>query len=266
MNEVDSVPRAKDGWDKADIVLKGVLAVLLPTAIAFFGIYTELKRADQSEENRTYQTLVQTLSSREAVGADLKSKMFTTLMEHYFAGPEPKKIAVLELMAINFDEQFRLRPLFETLSSELSDPSDQRELKRVVANLVRKEVAEIRAAGGQTCVLSLALGNRVSAACAPVSLTLSEVQEDHIRVSQVAPVEAPFDISYFDMPLTDNTTLGELKYSLVLVSTDTVNGAASVELVIFPRHSYSLQSRLAFDQLVGEYLAPSVKFSAPNGR
>jgi hypothetical protein len=263
MNEADTVPKAKDGWDKADIILKGVMAVLLPTAIAFFGIYTERNRAAESEANRTYQTLVQTLSSREAVGADLKSKMFTTLMEHYFAGTEPKKIAVLELMAMNFDEQFRLRPLFETLRSELSDPRDQRELKRVVANLVSKEVAEIRAAGGQTCVMSLAVGKPVSAACAPVSLTLSEVQEDHIQVSQVAPIEAQLEISNFDMPLTDNTTHGELKYSLVLVSTDAVNDAASVELVIFPRHSYSLQSRLAFDQLVGKYLAPSVKYSPP---
>lgn len=263
VSEPDRLPRPKDRWDKADIILKGALAVLLPAAITFFSIYTEWRRSQEAESSRSYQALVQTLSSREAVGADVKSKMFATLMQHYFTGPDRKKIVVLELLAMNLDEQFQLRPLFETLDGELTDETDRRELKRVVRNLVAKEVAAIRAAGGETCEMQLTRGETVLASCAPVALKLLNVEEDRILVNQIVPDEVGFEINYFDMPLTDNTTIGELTYSLVLRETDVTTSAAKVRVVIFPRHSYSIQSRLAFDQLVGRYLAPTVQFSPP---
>jgi hypothetical protein len=253
----------KDGWDKADIMLKGLIAVLLPAAIAFYGYWTERQTAARAQKTQTYEAAVQTLSNREAVAADLKAKMFETLMGHYFTGPAASKVAVLELMAMNFNEQFQLRPLFDALDLELKEPHDKAELRRVARNLAAREVAAILASGGQVCEVVLTMGKAVTAPCAPVSITLQQIHDDKIVVGTSSPDAPVFDITFFDTPLTDHSTIGDLTYSLMLKTANEGNQSANVKMAVFPRYSYSLQSRLQLDQLMGKYLAPSVQFAPP---
>ena len=263
MIAINKSSEKKDGWDKADIMLKGLIALLLPAAIAFYGYWTERQTAQRAQKTQTYQAAVQTLSNREAVAADLKAKMFDTLMGHYFTGPAANKVAVLELMAMNFNEQFQLRPLFDALDSELKDAHDKAELRRVARNLAAREVADILASGGQVCDVVLPVGKAVTAPCAPVSITLQQIHEDKIVVGTSSPDAPVFDITYFDTPLTDHSTIGDLTYSLMLKTTNEGTQSANVRMAVFPRYSYSLQSRLQLDQLMGKYLAPSVQFAPP---
>jgi hypothetical protein len=58
------------------------------------------------------------------------------------------------------------------------------------------------------------------------------------------------------MPLVDNTKRGELRYSIVLAGSD--HATAVVKVVVFPRHTYSIQDKLGNDQLIGEYLLQNV--------
>jgi predicted negative regulator of RcsB-dependent stress response len=263
MSNSDRTAEPKDGWDKADILLKGVIAVLLPTAIAFYGYWTQRQTADRAEKAQKYEAAVQTLSNREGLVADLKARMFATLMEHYFKGTDAGKVAILELLAMNFDEHFQLRPLFEALNSELKDPREKLELQRVAQNMATREISDILAAGGQACDMNLEFDKAIAAPCAPIAVTLQQVQDDRIVVGTSSADPHSFEINYFDSPRTDHSTIGDLTYSLVLKSAKAGDRSASIKVAIFPRYSYSLQSRLALDQLMGRYLAPSVQFAPP---
>jgi predicted negative regulator of RcsB-dependent stress response len=263
ISESDHSSDKKDRWDKADIVLKGLIAVLLPGAIAFYGYWTERQTAQRAQKTQTYEAAVQTLSNREAVAADLKAKMLETLMQHYFAGSAARKVAVLELMAMNFDEQFQLRPLFDALDLELKDPHDKADLRRVARNLADREVSAILASGGQVCDVVLAMNKAVMSPCAPVSITLQQIHDDRIVVGTSSPGAPVYEISFFDTPLTDRSTIGDLTYSLLLKTAKEADQSANVKMAVFPRYSYSLQSRLQLDQLMGKYLAPTVEFTPP---
>jgi len=246
----------KDGWDKLDILAKGFLAVGAPIAIAWYANSMETARAEEAEANRAAQVLIQALASREAVSSTLRAQMFSTLMEHYFKEDKDpsSRILILELVALNFNEQFRLRPLFEQLNSELSEPSHKEELRKVARNVASREISRILGSGGGTCEFDLALEKRVQAECAPVSLKLLEVNEDKIRVSTRSDDDEGFDINFFDTPFTDNTRLGELTYSLMLVDVNPTGMTATVELVYFPQHYYSDDNRLKLDEMMGKYL------------
>ena len=180
--------------------------------------------------------------------------MFGTLMQYYLQGKDKKsQIMYLELIALNFQDEFRLRPLIENLDATLAGNSeDKRELRRVARSIVKRDVDSLVGSGGNVCELDLTINKQKQAECAPVLLKLLDVQEDRIRVT--SGNSEPFEVSYFDMPFTDNSKKGELTYSLVLSDTKKKDGRAKVSVVVFPRHYYSGANRLGFDQMIGEYL------------
>ncbi len=247
--------KGKDIWDKLDVVVKGVAAVLVSGAIAFFGIYSEAQRSKEADIQRRSQVIIQTLANREATVADLRSKMFGTLIQYYLQGKDKKvQIMYLELIALNFQGEFRLRPLIENLDGTLAANSeDKRELRRVAKSIVKRDVESLVSNGGNICELDLAINNKeVQASCAPISLRLVDVQEDRIRVT--SGKADPFEVSYFDMPFTDHSKKGDLTYSLVLSDTRKKEKRAKLSVVIFPHHYYSGANRLGFDQMIGGYL------------
>jgi len=292
----DAAPKSRDWWDKSDIVAKGLGAVLLPAAIAFYGYYSEEKRAHEAEQNRTEQALqaeanrraqvvIQTLSSRQATVADLKAKMFATLMQNYFKGGQARP-KILELMALNFQDDFELRPLFDNLDAELKDQKSKTELRRVAKNIVSREIANLVGSGGSVCELDLsqagsgklgcngidghescqdglAMAQPGGVVCVPITPRLLKVQEDRIRVATSADDRDGFEVSYFDMPFTDHSTRGGLTYSVVLTSTDEKLGKARVKLVLFPQNYFSGTNKLKLDQRIGELLDQDFSQSAP---
>lgn len=121
MTEQNNMRNQKDKWDKFEIISKGVLAILLPAAVAFYGLYSEYKSSLESETNRSIQILIQALAGRESAGAQMKSNMFETIMGQYFKEQSDKsKITTLELIALNFKDQFLVRPMFENLNAEFT--------------------------------------------------------------------------------------------------------------------------------------------------
>jgi hypothetical protein len=290
-----TAPKQRDWWDKSEIIAKGFAAVLLPAAIAFYGVYTENSRsreaeqnrkeqAAQAEANRRAQVVIQTLSSRQATVADLKAKMFTTLMQNYFKGGEARP-KILELMALNFQDDFELRPLFDNLDAELKDQAGKTELRRVARNIVGREIANLVGSGGNVCELDLtqsaadklrcngvdagescqeglAMANGGGVTCVPISLRLLKVQEDRIRVAASADDKDGFEVSYFDMPFTDHSSRGGLTYSVVLAGTDQKQGSARIKLVLFPQNYFSGTNKLKLDQRIGELLDQDFSTSA----
>ena len=280
MSNRNDEAKPKDLWDKLDILAKIATAIVVSAGIAYYGIYSENRRfeqaessrkaqidqteasrktqSDQTESNRQIQTAIQLLTNREAVTADMRTKMFGDLIQHYVKGKDPRsRILVIELMALNLQNVFQLRPLFDDLAAELRPGSKERdELKRVARNAAYRQIEEIVGSGGGTCDLKLEKDRTDPADCAPVVLRLVQTGDDAITVER-AEDKKKLEVSYFDMPLVDNTKRGNLRYSIVLLSSDKTT--AIVKVVVFPRHTFSVQDRLGNDQLIGDFLLQNVK-------
>jgi hypothetical protein len=253
MSNGNGAAKPKDLWDKLDVIAKIVTAIVVSAGIAYYGIYSENRRSAQAESNRQIQTAIQLLTNREAVTADMRTKMFGDLIQHYIKGRDPRsKIMIIELMALNLEQVFQLRPLFDDLAAEFRPGSKaMNELKRVARNAANRQTEEIIGSGGDICELKLEKDRPILADCAPVALRLVQARDDAIIVER-ADDKKKLEVSYFDMPLVDNTRRGELRYSVVLASSD--HTTAVVKIVVFPRHTFSIQDRLGNDQLIGDYL------------
>lgn len=259
----------KDGWDKLEIIGKSLAGVLVSAAIAFFGFYygnKEFQIAEENrqkafkiaEQNRKAQIIVQTMGNREKSAADLKAKMFSTLMEHYLKekeNPVTQRI-ILELIGLNFQENLRLKPLFEKLESELKDNTEEiYKLRSAAKNMARIEIANIVGSGGQVCEVELDEGDStdIGEECmVPITLSLLGIGDGSIEVSTDENVS--FSVSYFDMPLVDNTTLGDYIYSVILSGIDLEQKRAKVKVVVLPEHFYCTSSGLRFDRMIGDWL------------
>lgn len=263
----------KDRWDKIEIIGKSLAGVFVSAAIAFYGFYSgerqfqssENNRIDQfriAEENRKAQIIVQTIGNREAASSDLKAKMFSALLSHYLKkqnDPVTQRI-ILELIGLNFQEHLRLKPLFEKLERELAgNKNELKNLRKAAKNMARIEIDNIVGNGGSFCELELPYKQTIESGndCElPISLTLHELEEASIRVSLDNNEEEGFNVNYYDMPLVDNTTLGEYTYSIVLSDVEEKpTKMATVKIVILPEHYYSARHGLHFDQILGDWMA-----------
>jgi len=255
----------KDKWDKLEIIGKSLAGVLVGAAIAFYGIYSGDNQFQIAEDNRKAQIIVQTMGNREAASADLKAKMFSTLMAHYLKKQEDPvtQTIILELIGLNFQEHLRLKPLFEKLEQELEgNEKELKRLRRAAKNMARIEINNIVGNGGSSCKVELsyqqstALGEECEL---PISLTLLDVNKAGIRVSTNENDKEGFNVNYYDMPLVDNSTLGDYTYSIVLSDAKHEEvKKATVKVVILPEHFYSARHGLHFDQIIGDWMASDV--------
>lgn len=201
--------------------------------------------------------MVETISSREMAAADMRARMFDTLVQHYFGNrqDDATKVAILEMIGHNFENDLNLKPLFMRLDAELAaSGSEHREsLREAAGGIARNEIHQIIGAGGTTCELELSVGEPAMGDCiVPLQLTLSEVLEDRVIVGVEPGPPQPAVITYFDMPLVNNRTMGELRYALTLSSTDPREGKATLLAVRLPTSLYDVENQLRVDQMLSD--------------
>lgn len=246
----------KDIWGKLDVIFKGFAGVLIPFAIAFYGFQSNKTQARIAEVNKQAQVLVETMNQRETSASSLRAQMFSTLMQHYFKVVDEKsQLVLLELIGLNFQDHLHMKPLFEHLDAGLKEsPEERQQLRRAARRILKNEIDKIVGGGGQVIESELHLNEPW---CVEpyniINLTLLQVQEDRIRVTS-NPEDDGFEVTYYDMPLMDNSRLGELTYSVLLSDVDVKNDKAKVKVVILPKHFYSSRNSLRFDALVGDLL------------
>lgn len=289
-NAGESSRPPKDWWDKADIVIKGIGALLVGGVITWYGIYSQqkettiatLNRNQQfqiAEKNRKAQLIIQTMGNRENADSDMRAKMFDTLMTHYFGADASKstsfrsRLRILELIALNFQDAFNPKPLFEELNAETSDKEEKQDLRKVARMVIKKQTEALVGGGGQTCSVKLIRGGSPAPIdCIPIlQLQLLSVDKDGVQLSvgtdmgQSDENLATFHVNYFDMPSVDNTRLNELIYAITLPRpTDPDNKSAIVQAILFPKHYYGGREQLLYDDLVGDMLDSIQTYSAPS--
>src|SRR5262245_17990302 len=129
--------KAKDFWDKVDIVLRPINGLLTALAVAVLGYLTSnvLRQSELRQTNeRVYTEL---MSSREQAESGLRKDMFLSIIQTFLrpdaAGLEAKMLN-LEMLAYNFHESLNLKPLFAHMDRQIA-ASPEKERGNYVARL-----------------------------------------------------------------------------------------------------------------------------------
>ena len=157
--------RERDGWDKAEIVLKPVGGLFTAIAVAVLGFWTsnyvrsrEVREAALRERLQTRDTnarLYSELTSRrEESESALRKDMFKSIIDSFLrsgqATPE-QEVLNLELLVYNFHESLNLKPLFRHIERVIKDSPLRAEytarLNRVAGEVVKKQMLVILEGG-----------------------------------------------------------------------------------------------------------------------
>lgn len=297
----------KDIWDKVDIIVKGLSAILVSGFIGFYAVFVQeanrleetarqeanrIEETKRQEENRKVQTLIQLINSREESDADLRGRMFDTLLKNFFNKGDPEsQIVALEMIGLNFRNTLQIKPMFNQLDRQLTrdlleNPenqtlSQQRAMLRKAARaIIRDQLTQIDIANdGDVCQLKLNFFTdkvpKFADCFASHAFRLVYTGSDSVRIQAYKPPEidlnlnpqqqvpdqnnmvpqgGSFSVTYYDMPMSDYTQLsgGALYYSLVLL--DVKNGEAELAVAVLPPIDYSSRKAYQFDQMVDEWI------------
>jgi hypothetical protein len=237
-----------NGIKVLDIAVKGVLGTIIAGLVAAYGYRLENQRAQVQADDARQQTLMNVVSHQKELDVDLGMRLFGTLMGYYFqkdrSAVRPaairQQMLLLRLVALNFqDVPIQLRPLFEDLDRQLKTVDEHQELRDIVQELARRQAFRLTIEGGyDTGLRKVKSGDVLEMPELLTSAKIGDVTAKSVKVmlnSQVIGDRSvgPFDVSYFDTPLTDNTKLGEYRFALMLLNSDTQT--AEVRFVAFPK-------------------------------
>src|SRR5215470_1575839 len=172
----DDSTAPKDWWDKAEAVAKVVAAVgAVIGAVAIPWLIN-----GYTEQSRNAQVLMQVMTEREKSDTDTRAKMFERLIVNYlgefkeYANKEDeqsfrKQIMILELLAVNFQEFFNARPLFEEVHRRLVAKKErapttaawgavENEIIRVSKNVAARQALTLNTLG-KTVFVSIPVGH-----------------------------------------------------------------------------------------------------------
>lgn len=117
----------RDGWDKADIIVKAVASALMPltlAGLAYFG-NQYLQESQAREARNRLQT--ELMSKREESESALRKDMFKSIIDSFLKPPGARETSVAEkmlhvqLLAYNFYESLNLKPLFAHVNDDLEN-------------------------------------------------------------------------------------------------------------------------------------------------
>jgi hypothetical protein len=257
-----------------------LVGVFIAGGATVYSKHLDRRTADAAREATKAEVAIQLTNAREKTLTDLRAQMFGALLEHYFKqADELQRIAILELMALNFRDAIQIRPMLELLDAELQAKGSSQavdkmrwELNRAARAMAHDQLEQIRQAeGGGVCRMKLSLGNAASAACFPLlSIKLVQVasasqiqvqtNSDEGRLLDNNQFADPFEVSYFDAPMIDYSavrpaSLDVVRYAIVLDGVAPDRSSANISVAILPSASaFDAQRRYAFDELLYQYL------------
>jgi hypothetical protein len=275
--ELEKLRQGKiDIWTKFVGTL--LIAGVITGAIQWYGIREERAAKERAERAQNSQTLVQLANAREAAVANLRIQMFSTLLQHYFRqGNAHERIAILEMIGLNFRDAVQIKPMFKILDAELrGDNNSQhaRALKQALRmsakSIIKDQLDQIRqTVDGSVCRVFLTVGKAEKPHCFPgLEIELRVVEEDKIQVrantsimSDSVQPKDEFWVTYFDMPMVDYTVARSgsndpRNYSIVLSEAAPEEQRAEIVVAVLPYESYPPTDRYNFDRHFARFLDP----------
>jgi hypothetical protein len=149
MADADKPGRSRDLWDCLELLSKVVGGVSIP----IFGLVLSYMLHAQTESSQKAQLYASITASREKADSDVRSQMFSRLLDRYLgasAGSQGTlaeardRIMFLDLLRANFEEYFNARPLFSRLYEQIRSREGQvSPEERPAWSTLRRELVEI---------------------------------------------------------------------------------------------------------------------------
>ncbi|MDP1621328.1 MAG: hypothetical protein Q8M08_03225 [Bacteroidales bacterium] len=115
----------KDRWEKADIILRPVGALITALTIAFVSYAASNYLSKNQEKEAKTKLYTELMTKREDSESALRKDMFNSIMNNILNDKAKvsldEKILQLELLTYNFHESLNLMPLFEYLNRSIND-------------------------------------------------------------------------------------------------------------------------------------------------
>jgi hypothetical protein len=129
--KVEPAEHRKDGWEKADIILRPFGALITALTIAFVSYAASDYLSKNQEKDARTKLYTELMTRREESESALRKDMFNSIMNNILkdkaSASLDEKILQLELLTYNFHESLNLMPLFEYLNrcnnAEKGDPA-----------------------------------------------------------------------------------------------------------------------------------------------
>jgi len=266
------------------------LAKLLPGIGAIIaGIFIPLIINLNAQKSRRAQLYTEIVSKREIADSELRAKMFETLLKCFYADTSQnktnkEKLTLLRLLVLNFHESFNLKPLFESLESELTD-IEKDMVKDIAKEIVGKQEAMLsQIKEGRVFEKILYKGFEEAIMVPPdgeeayrghrlgVEIIKIGENEDYIRLhvwdlpdTSVKDmyigdiVDVKFNLNYYDMPFIDNTKLFNntrfaITFKGILIDeTDIEKGnAVKIKVIFFPETYMSSRDRPYLEEMLDQ--------------
>jgi len=118
----------KDRWDKADVLLKTLGALLTPLSVALVGFLGSQYLNQRQADEVNLRLYAEIMTTREAADTSLRQQMFNSIIKTFLDRgelddgkdrPEEQVLAV-ELLAYNFHDALDIGPLFKHVQSQIS--------------------------------------------------------------------------------------------------------------------------------------------------
>jgi hypothetical protein len=132
-----------------------------------------------------------------------------------------------------------LKPLYQQLDGQLTDKQDKEDLKEIGREVARRQSYRLTASNGQDFGVTTAKeGDKIPIPNLSLEILVHKITQDYIEVSldfgdrTVGPIK----VTYFDMPLIDNTKFGGLRVSLILLEADEKAKTTAVRVIAFENY------------------------------
>jgi hypothetical protein len=239
---------SEDHYKFLDLFLKGFFGVVVTAAIAYYSITSQNNREAMARQSNQRNAMIEFISKQKDQDITENMRMFESLMGHYFQkdasqqGPQDPKerLVLLRLIALNFqDLPINLKPLYQQLDGQLTDKQDKEDLKEIGREVARRQSYRLTASNGQDFGVTTAKeGDKIPIPNLSLEILVHKITQDYIEVSldfgdrTVGPIK----VTYFDMPLIDNTKFGGLRVSLILLEADEKAKTTAVRVIAFENY------------------------------
>lgn len=258
-------------WDKVQ-KLSVLLIPLVGGVFTWVTYYDQQQRAAIDKQRQRQELYVKILSERESADAAMRAKIFETLVTRYQEAASRKtreQIPLLEMLILNFHDTLNVAPLMRALAAKLARENDKEgmaQLQKAAKKMAQQQINQIRnfkwaydtTRYAYYEVLDLPVHARDSKQwdqspilaedkTAPqLSFRVVDLAEDKVAMQLLEPEAAElrtFDVSYYDLPLVDNTALNGRKLAFVLEDIDKARKRAKVALLLFPQELTGVRDR-----------------------
>ena len=279
MNENEqNINRLERRLKKWDLIIKTFGALIIAVIggfITLIGYKMESSRTASAEHDKAITAIRDSWVKQKELDLNVGMKMFETLITQFLqkstaqgsSESKTQQLLLLRLISLNFqDTPIKLRPLYEQLDRQLVNKEQKVKLREIAMEVAQRQAFRMTFQNGwQSGKVLVKKDDSIDLAELPYKIKVKELGKEQLRVElislgnqdQETPLE--FGVDYFDMPLVDNTKLGDKRISVLQLDND--GKKATIRIITFD--SYLAADRFDIKEMTKDYEQTNFGMSQP---